>query len=172
MSRLMFCQTVNVLSCIMFKAVRKPFSKQITAGVGWIIPNTLFNFNIYVEIEKCDIQTGLPTILTEMLTVSGLWCDILDRNSPITPLVCRCFDRIPNTLLILSGQTHKLTDIMHLGAFPNLPRVFCIGVYNCVPLEFIKGTLREETPAFVYQPPELPVNPAYFDTVPRPPDIG
>lgn len=91
MSRLMFCQTVNVLSCIMFKAVRKPFSKQTTAGIGWIITDTLFSFNIYVEIEKypymTGIQTGLLTILTEMLTISGLRCDILDRNSPVTPLV-------------------------------------------------------------------------------------
>ena len=106
---LMFCQTVNVLFCIKFKAVRKPFSKQITAGMGWIITYTLFRFNIYVEIEKypymTGTQTGLLTILTEMLTISGLWCDMLDRNSPITPLVCWCFDRIPNTLLIPSGHT-------------------------------------------------------------------
>ncbi|MBA7641353.1 hypothetical protein ES703_49030 [subsurface metagenome] len=72
----MFCQTVNVLFCIKFKAVRKLFSKQITAGIGLIIPDILFNFNIYVETEKypymTGIQTGLLTILTEMLTVSGL----------------------------------------------------------------------------------------------------
>ncbi len=130
MSRLMFCQPVNVLSCIIFGPVRKPFSRQITAGIGWNFRDTPFSFNIYIEIEKypymTGIQTGLLTILTEMLTVSGLWCDMLDHNSPITPLVCRCFDRIPNTLLIPSGHTHKLTEIIHLCVFPTMPRVLCI----------------------------------------------
>jgi len=87
------------------------------------------------------IQTGLLTILTEMLTISGLRCDTLDRN-------------------------------YSFGQLPAHFQIFCIGVCNCVLLEFIKATLREETPAFVNQTLELPVNPIYFDTVPRSPDIG
>lgn len=162
------------VSCL--KLSENLFPNKLQTELAELSPIHFSDFNIYVEIEKypyvTGIQTGLLTILTEMLTVSRLWCDILDRNSPITPLVCRCFDRIPNTLLIPSGHTHKLTEIIHLCVFPTLPGVFCIGVYNWVPLEFMKGALREETPAFVYQPPEPPVNPAYFDTVTRPPDIG
>ena len=140
---------------------------------NWLtFPQYTFQFqHIYWNWNRWH-SGGTADNIDQVLTVSGLWCDILDRYSLITPLVCRCFDRIPNTLLIPSGQTHKLTDIMHLGVFPNLPRVFCIGVYNCVPLEFIKGPLREETSAFVYQLPEPTLNLAYFDTVLRPSNIG
>lgn len=69
--------------------------------------------------------------------------------------------------------TNTQTDRNYpFGQLPAHFQIFCIGVYNYVPLEFIKDTLREETPAFVNQTLELPVNPVYFDTVPRSPDIG
>ena len=97
---------------------------------------------------------------------------MLDRNSPVTPLGRMCSNHIANALLIPSGQTHKLTEINHWGVIPNLPRVFCIEIYNYVPLEVIKDALKEEAPAFVYQHLEQTLNPSYYDTVLRPSNIG
>ena len=114
----------------------------------------LSNFKLYVEIgkraEKGCLLTDTLLRLTYILTVSELSYDTLDRNPPVTPLGRMCSDRIAKALLIPSGQTHESTDIIHWDVIPNLARVFCIEAYDYVPLEFIKGALREEIPAFVY----------------------
>ena len=66
------------------------FTSKLQPELTELSPILFFKFNIYVEIEKNPYMTGIQprllTILTEMLTVSGLRCDILDQNSPVTSL--------------------------------------------------------------------------------------